>query len=168
MNALGLSPVVAIVAGVLRHRPAARAAWLLLAAGSPLFWLGDLYTYNYERFTGATCRSRRSATPRYLAMYPLMMAGLLLLVRRRSSGYDRGGLIDGLVLTVGLALPSWVALIAPYLHQDDVGLWAKMVSVAYPMGDVILLGAAVRLALDAGRREPAFRAADRAASRCCW
>ncbi len=31
-----------------------------------------------------------------------------------------------------------------------------MVSVAYPMGDVILLGAVVRLALDAGRREAAF------------
>ena len=91
-------------------------------------------------------------------MYPLMMAGLLLLVRRRSNGADRGGLIDGIVLTVGLALPSWVALIAPYLDQGDVGLWAKMMSIAYPMGDVILLGAAVRLALDAGRREPAFRA----------
>jgi diguanylate cyclase (GGDEF)-like protein len=31
-----------------------------------------------------------------------------------------------------------------------------MTSVAYPMGDVILLGAVVRLALDAGRRETAF------------
>ena len=92
----------------------------------------------------------------YLAMYPLMMAGLLLLVRRRSSGEDRGGLVDGLVLTVGLALPSWVALISPYLHQHDMGLAAKMVSVAYPMGDIILLAAVVRLALDAGRREAAF------------
>ena len=89
-------------------------------------------------------------------MYPLMMGGLLLLVRRRSNGSDRGGLIDGLVLTVGLALPSWVALIAPYLHQGDVGLCGQDDSIAYPMGDLILLGAVVRLALDAGRREPAF------------
>ena len=98
-------------------------------------------------------------------MYPVMMAGLLMLVRRRSNGTDRGGLIDGLVLTVGLALPSWVALIAPYLHQDGLGARRQVISVAYPMGDVILLGAAVRLALDAGRREPAFRL--RAASACC-
>jgi PAS domain-containing protein len=158
MNALGLSPVIAIGVGVRLHRPAARTAWLLLAAGSALFWLGDLYTYNYERFAGTTVPFPSLGDVGYVAMYPAMMAGLLLLVRRRSSGSDRGGLLDGLVLTVGLALPSWVALIAPYLHQGDVGLWAKMTSVAYPMGDVILLGAAVRLALDSGRREPAFRA----------
>jgi diguanylate cyclase (GGDEF)-like protein len=85
-----------------------------------------------------------------------MLAGLLLLVRRRSDGSDRGGLVDGLVLTMGLALPSWITLIAPYLHEHDMGLLAKAVSVAYPMGDVILLGAVVRLALDAGRREAAF------------
>ena len=92
----------------------------------------------------------------YIAMYPVMLAGLLMLVRRRSNGRDRSSLIDGLILTVGLALPSWVALIAPYLHADDLGLIGKLVSVAYPVGDVILLGGAVRLALDAGRREPAF------------
>jgi diguanylate cyclase (GGDEF)-like protein len=158
LNALGLSPVLAIGVGVLRHRPAARTAWLLLAAGSALFWLGDLYTYNYERFTGRPVPFPSLGDAGYVAMYPVLMAGLVLLARRRSNGSDRGGLLDALVLTVGLALPSWVALIAPYLHEGDVGLWAKMTSVAYPMGDVILLGAAVRLALDAGRREPSFRA----------
>jgi hypothetical protein len=157
MNAIGLSPVVAIVAGVIRHRPKARAAWLLLAAGSLFFLLGDVYTYSYAALAHREVPFPSIADAWYLAMYPLMMAGLLLLVRRRSNGEDRGGLADGLVLTVGLALPSWVALISPYLQQHDLGLTAKMVSVAYPMGDVILLGAVIRLALDAGRREPAFR-----------
>ncbi|WP_053226910.1 putative bifunctional diguanylate cyclase/phosphodiesterase [Solirubrobacter soli] len=156
MNVLGLSPVVAIVAGVVRHRPTARAAWLLLAAGSLFFLLGDLYTYSYAALTHREVPFPSLGDASYLAMYPVMMTGLLLLVRRRSNGEDRGGLVDSLVLTVGLALPSWVALISPYLHEHDLGLAAKMVSVAYPMGDVILLGAVVRLALDAGRREPAF------------
>ena len=89
-------------------------------------------------------------------MYPVMMAGLLMLVRRRRLASDQAGMIDGLILTLGLALPSWISLIAPYLHADDLGLLGKLVSVAYPLGDVILIGAAVRLALDAGRREPAF------------
>ena len=102
----------------------------------------------------------------YVAMYPVIMAGLLLLVRRRSRGATAAGSIDGLILTVGLALPSWVALMAPYIHLDDLLLLGKIVSVAYPLGDVILLGAVVRLALDAGRREPAFYLLERAASRC--
>ncbi|HEY6890391.1 MAG TPA: EAL domain-containing protein [Solirubrobacter sp.] len=157
MNALGLSPVIAIAFGIRRHRPAARAAWILLAAGSALFWLGDLYTYSLPALFGFEVSFPSIGDVAYLAMYPVLMAGLLMLVRRRSNGTDRGGLIDGMVVTLGLALPSWVALIAPYVHQDGLGVIGKMVSIAYPMGDVILLAAVVRLALDAGRREPAFR-----------
>ena len=52
MNLLGLSPVVAILAGIRIHRPASRLPWLLLAAGSALFWLGDLYTYSYPLLLG--------------------------------------------------------------------------------------------------------------------
>jgi diguanylate cyclase (GGDEF)-like protein/PAS domain S-box-containing protein len=156
MNLIGLSPVVAILVGVRRYRPAAKLAWLLLAAGSALFWLGDLYTYSYPLLLGADVPFPSPGDALYVAMYPVMMAGLLLLVRRRSAGSDRSGLIDGLILTVGLSLPAWIALMAPYLHLDDLSLVGKAVSVAYPVGDVILVGAAVRLALDAGRREPAF------------
>ena len=84
------------------------------------------------------------------------MAGLLLLVRRRPRAATAAALIDALILTVGLALPSWIALIAPYLHDDDLSTLAKLVSIAYPLGDILLLAAAIRLAVDAGRREPAF------------
>jgi hypothetical protein len=156
MNLLGLSPVVAILVGIRLHRPASRLPWLLLAAGSALFWLGDLYTYSYRLLLGAEVPFPSLGDGFYILMYPVMMAGLLLLVRRRSAGSDRSGVIDGLILTVGLALPSWIGLMAPYLHQDDLSLAGKLVSVAYPLGDVILIGAVVRLALDAGRREAAF------------
>ncbi len=156
MNLIGLSPVVAILVGVRRYRPAAKLAWLLLAAGSALFWLGDLYTYSYPHLLGADVPFPSPGDALYVAMYPVMMAGLLLLVRRRNAGSDRSGLIDGLILTVGLSLPAWIALMAPYLHVDDLSMVGKAVSVAYPVGDVILVGAVVRLALDAGRREPSF------------
>ena len=33
---------------------------------------------------------------------------------------------------------------------------AKLVSIAYPLGDILLLAAAIRLAVDTGRRQPAF------------
>jgi 4-hydroxythreonine-4-phosphate dehydrogenase len=36
---------------------------------------------------------------------------------------------------------------APYLHDGSMSVVAKLVSVAYPFGDVLLLSAAVRLAL---------------------
>ena len=156
MNLIGLSPVIAILVGVRRHRPRSALPWHLLALGSALFWLGDLYTYSYPHLLGAEVPFPSLGDGLYVAMYPVMMAGLLLLVQRRNGGRDRNGMIDGLILTVGLSLPSWIALMAPYLHQDDLSVLARFVSVAYPLGDVILIGAAIRLALDAGRREPAF------------
>ena len=53
INLLGLSGVVAIVAGIRMNRPGARAAWWLFAAGQFLFFSGDIYTYSYPKLTGA-------------------------------------------------------------------------------------------------------------------
>jgi diguanylate cyclase (GGDEF)-like protein/PAS domain S-box-containing protein len=84
------------------------------------------------------------------------MAGLLILIRRRSPRPDRAALIDALILTIGIGLLSWVFLIAPNVHLENLSLLANAVSVAYPLGDVLLLAAAIRLAVDAGKRSPAF------------
>jgi hypothetical protein len=53
MNLIGLSPVLAIVAGVHRHAPATRGPWRWFAVGFLFFWFGDLYTYGYPRVFGA-------------------------------------------------------------------------------------------------------------------
>jgi diguanylate cyclase (GGDEF)-like protein/PAS domain S-box-containing protein len=156
MNVLGLSPVVAILAGIRIHRPASPGPWRWFALGFALFWFGDLYTYSYPLLLNGEVPFPSPGDGAYLMVYPALVTGLVLLVRRRRSHADRGRLIDGLILTVGLTLPSWVALIAPYVHDDTLTLLAKSVSVAYPIADVVLLAAAIPLALDAGRREPAF------------
>jgi diguanylate cyclase (GGDEF)-like protein/PAS domain S-box-containing protein len=156
MNLLGLSPVLAIVAGLRMHKPVSRGPWRLFAVGFALFWLGDLYTYSYPRLFGADVPFPSIGDGAYVLVYPALMAGLLMLVRRRNPQRDRAGVIDSLIMTLGLSLLSWVALIAPYLHDDSMGTVAKLVSIAYPLGDILLLAAAIRLAVDSGRREPAF------------
>ena len=92
----------------------------------------------------------------YVAVYPALMAGLFMLVRRRNPQADRAGVIDSLIITLGLALLSWVFLIAPYLHDTELTPIAKMFSVAYPFGDILLLAAAIRLAVDMGKRQTSF------------
>jgi diguanylate cyclase (GGDEF)-like protein/PAS domain S-box-containing protein len=155
-NLLGLSPVLAIVAGMRWYRPESRGPWRWFAVGMTLFWLGDLYTYSYPRLFGADVPFPSLGDGAYLAVYPALMAGLLMLIRRRNPEPDRAGVIDSLIMTLGLALLSWVALIAPYLHDDSLTLTAKLVSIAYPLGDILLLAAAIRLAVDTGKRRPAF------------
>src|ERR671922_1224006 len=156
MNVLGLSPVIAILAGVRLYAPRSVAPWGFFALGFFLFWLGDLYTYSYPLLLDREVPFPSPGDASYLLVYPVLMAGLLLLIRRRRAQGDRGGLVDGLILTVGLSLPQWTALMAPYVHDNELSVTAKLVSIAYPLGDVLLLAAAIRLALDSGRRAPAF------------
>ncbi|HEX3266691.1 MAG TPA: EAL domain-containing protein [Gaiellaceae bacterium] len=151
INVLGFSGVAAIVAGIRIHRPKARAAWWLFVVGQFLFFSGDLYTYTYPN---ASFPSIGDAF--YLMVYPALMAGMLVLVRRRNPRRDPAALIDAAILTIGIGLISWVFLIAPNIHLSGLSWPAKAVSVAYPLGDVLLLAAAIRLAVDAGRRAPAF------------
>src|SRR6059058_4685972 len=156
INVLGLSGVVAIVVGIRMNKPRARLAWWLFAAGQFLFFSGDLYTYSYRLLLGADVGFPSAGDGLYLAVYPVLMAGLLVLVRRRSPRADRSALIDALILTIGVGLLSWVFLIAPNIHLSGLSWLAKAVSVAYPLGDVLLLAAAIRLAVDLGKRAPAF------------
>src|SRR5438034_11024 len=74
----------------------------------------------------------------------------------RSPGRDRAALIDSLIIAIGVGVLSWVYLMAPYAHDPTLTLAQKLVSVAYPLGDLLLLGVVVRLAVGGGRREPAF------------
>jgi hypothetical protein len=69
MNVIGLSPVVAILVGIRVHKPASRTPWLLLAAGSALFWLGDLYTYSYPHLLGADVPFPSPGDALYVLMY---------------------------------------------------------------------------------------------------
>jgi diguanylate cyclase (GGDEF)-like protein/PAS domain S-box-containing protein len=151
LNVVGFSGVVAIAAGIRMHKPRAQAAWWLFAVGQFLFFSGDVYTYSKP---DAPFPSPGDAL--YLAVYPALMAGLLVLVRRRNPRRDRSALIDALILTIGIGLLSWVFLIAPNIHLEDISWLAKAVSIAYPLGDVLLLAAAIRLAVDAGKRAPSF------------
>src|SRR3954451_12517103 len=156
MNLLGLSMPVATLIGVRLHRPAYRAPWYWFAAGLALFWLGDLYTIGYSRLFGGEVPFPSIGDAAYIAVYPVLLVGLLVLLRRRNPTRDRGGSIDSLIITIGLALLSWLWLIAPYVRDDSMTLLPKLVSVASPAGDILLLAGVVRLAVDGGRREGAF------------
>jgi len=151
LNTVGFAGVAAIVAGIRMHKPRARAAWLLFAFGQFLFFSGDVYTYSNPN---ASFPSPGDAL--YLLVYPVLMAGLFVLIKRRNPRRDSSALIDALILTIGVGLLSWTFLIAPNIHLSGLSWLAQGVSIAYPLGDVLLLAAAIRLAVDTGKRAPSF------------
>jgi signal transduction histidine kinase len=151
-NGIGLSAVVAIVVGVRLHRPSDRTPWYLFAVGQALFVSGDVLAYNYERFFGRPLPFPSVADVLYLAVFPVIVAGLLLLIRRRSRGRDRASLIDSVIIATGFGLLSWVLLIAPYAHDSSLTMPARLTSMAYPLMDLLVLSVAVRLAVSGGNR----------------
>ncbi|MBV9311171.1 MAG: EAL domain-containing protein [Solirubrobacterales bacterium] len=155
-NAIGASACVAILLGVRKHRPDTRWSWYLIAIGQALFVAGDVIAYNYKAFFGKDLPFPSIADPLYLAVYPVTVAGLLLLIRRRNPGRDWASLVDSVIFTIGLAMLSWIFLMAPYAHDKSLHLGTKLVSIAYPLMDILVLGVAVRMAVGSGRRSPAY------------
>jgi PAS domain S-box-containing protein len=155
-NIIGLSAPIAMVVAARMHNPRQRLPWYLVAIGQALFVAGDVITYNYQTFFGTETPFPSIGDVLYLSVYPFLIAGVLLLVSRRSPGRDRAGLIDSLIIAVGVGTLSWVFLLAPYAHDESLTLIEKLTAMAYPIMDLILFGVVVRLAVDRGRRPPAF------------
>jgi PAS domain S-box-containing protein len=155
-NVLGLSSVAAIVVGVRLHRPASKLPWVLFALGLFLFISGDFITYNYNKLFGHDIPFPSIGDVAYLAVYPCLILGILVLIKRRSPGRDRDSLLDSLIITIGAGLYSWVFLMAPYAHDHTLTPLVKMVSIAYPLMDLLVLAVVVRLVVGGGRREPSF------------
>ncbi|MEV4940776.1 aminotransferase class I/II-fold pyridoxal phosphate-dependent enzyme [Streptomyces zaomyceticus] len=149
---IGLGGVVAILVGVHLHRPSRRWPWLVLAAANLAFVGGDTAYNALEAFFGQTRPFPSVADALYLATYPLFAIGLFGFIRYRAVGRDLGVVLDALILTSGLALLSWVNLITPLARSDEMSWIEKAISIAYPLGDVLMLAMLARLLVPGGLR----------------
>jgi PAS domain S-box-containing protein len=147
---VGLSAAMAIAVGIARSRPRPRLPWLLFVAAQVLFVGGDFFYYTYDLSFPSL------ADGLYLAYYPVQVGGLLLLIRSRTPGKDRASLLDALIITVGFGLLAWIYLIEPYTRHVDESQLSRLVSMAYPAMDVLLLAVATRLVIGKGARPRAF------------
>ena len=153
-EAVGLSAAVAVTAGLLRNRPQPRLPWVLFVIAQVTFFVGDFFYYTFDLSFPST------ADGFYLAYYPLLAAGLVMLIRRRSKSRDRdwdwANLLDVVIVTVGFGLVSWVFLVEPNTHDEGASLMSSLVSGAYPVMDVLLLAVLTRLMFGAGARPRSF------------
>ncbi|MFC4472650.1 putative bifunctional diguanylate cyclase/phosphodiesterase [Streptomyces xiangluensis] len=143
--AIGATGVIGITLGILINRPAHRLPWLLLAAGNFAFAAGQATQIVLIELLHEEIPFPSIADGFYLAAYPLYAAGLLGFVHWRTSWRDRASLVDALTLTVGLALLSWLYLIDPYARVEGLTWVQKAFSIAYPLGDILVLAMLLRL-----------------------
>src|SRR5207247_7422398 len=92
----------------------------------------------------------------YLAGYPLLVTGILLLVRRLGGQTSRAAVLDTVIVFAGVAVVQWVFFIDPYSHMH-LSTSERIVDMAYPAMDVLLLVAFAQLVVGPGRRTTADR-----------
>jgi hypothetical protein len=151
-----LSAVLALLAGVRRHRPDSPRPWYLFAAGQLSFLVADLIFYIAQDVLHVESPFPSIADAFYLGMYPLVIAGLVLLIRHLARGRDRDSLLDAAIITTGMFVLSWVFVMDSYAVDPGLSLLERVISLAYPIGDVLLLAVAARLAVAVHTRAPAF------------
>jgi diguanylate cyclase (GGDEF)-like protein/PAS domain S-box-containing protein len=152
-SGIGFSAAAAVLVGTVRNKPRRRTPWVLVSLALALFTAGDTTYLVLTTIMHEPNPFPSIADVFYLAMYPLLIVAMLLLPRS-TTGRDRAGILDVLVVTAGFGLISWIFLISPNLQQESATTLAKLTSIAYPISDVLFLAVGARL-LSAVRISPA-------------
>jgi signal transduction histidine kinase len=155
---IGAASVAAILVGAARNLPRGRRlAWQLFAAGLLGQVAGDAIFAFYEVSLNREPPSPSVADAFYLAGYPLLVLGVVLVLRELGSQTSRTAILDTVVIFSAVALVQWVFFIDPYNHMHFGTEFERVVAMAYPVMDALLLVALAQLLVGPGGRTPAYR-----------
>jgi diguanylate cyclase (GGDEF)-like protein len=133
-----LASGLCIAAGLRRHRRE-RLAWVLIGCGLLAWSLGEVY-YTAVLWDAAEIPIPSPADIGYLLLPPLALAGILLLLRARTREVPRTLWVDGLIAALAVASLSAAIVLEPVLENVEGRGLEVATSLAYPIGDLILLG----------------------------
>jgi two-component system, cell cycle response regulator len=121
-----------------RYRPE-RLAWGLVALGLLSWSLGEVY-YTAVLWTASTIPVPSPADIGYLAMYPFAFAGLIVLLRTRARHVSATIWVDGLIAALVVAALGAAVVFEQVLGAVGGKPLAIATNLAYPLGDLLLLG----------------------------
>ena len=143
---------VAVLFGASRNLERGRAPWYLIAAGLTVFALSDV-AFNIQHL--AHSRSGSVAGMTHTIGYPLLIAGLLLLVKSASGGWTRFALIEIGIMAIALTLVEWVVA-ETFSTSFHIGLTVGFATVfVYALADGLLLASAEHILVVTIKRAPA-------------
>jgi diguanylate cyclase len=129
-----------------------RAIPLLLGLGLLCWAVGDV-VLTIQSLGGATPPSPSLADAFYVMFYPVTYAALMLLLRSQVKRFSLASWLDGAVAGLGAAALCATFAFTSVLHHDGGNTLGVAVNLAYPVGDVLLLGLVMGgAAMVSGRR----------------
>lgn len=131
--------------------PAARTTWALFAAASFAWGAGEAVWCYYALVRDVAVPFPSLADVGFLAAVPLTFAGLLLypLGPRRPVMLVQE-ILDGCIIATSLLFASWATILGPLYRSHRGGLLKQVISLAYPVSDVIMVSVVVILIALAG------------------
>jgi diguanylate cyclase (GGDEF)-like protein/PAS domain S-box-containing protein len=140
---LCLAALAAAAACLLRARwftGRMRWGWAFIGLGVLSWGLGQAYSVYLQTFLGQAVPLPSGADIGYLGMIVFTPAGLLILPSVAQALANRvRSVLDGLMVGCSFVLMAWIFVIQPLIAAGQNSSLALYVSLAYPLGDVVML-----------------------------
>jgi diguanylate cyclase (GGDEF)-like protein len=124
----------------LRLSGSLRTSWVLLGASCGAWAVGQTIWTIYETGFGVEVPFPSWADAGYLAAVPLAAAGLIIMP---AAAQSMAGLLrivlDGVMVALALFCTSWILVLGPLFEAGGDSLLGTILSLAYPVGDVVTI-----------------------------
>ncbi len=115
-----------------------RMAWVAMAIGVAAWAIGEAIWTHYELVLGEV--PFPSVADGFFLIFPVGACAALLLFPSEYAGPFRGRVfLDGLIVAGSLFLVSWVTILGPIYAAEATDRLLFVVSLAYPVSDVVVL-----------------------------
>jgi hypothetical protein len=136
-----------------RHVSVGRTSWALLAGSSFAWAVGEALWSYYDLIKGIQDPFPSLADVGFLTAVPLACVGLLLFPSSHQRTVHRlQGLLDGCIIAMSLLFASWATILGPLYRSHRGDVLKQVISLAYPMSDVVMVSLVIILIARAGRR----------------
>ena len=137
---LVLGAAAALMLARASFEPTARRAWLAFGLAMTVWWIGTV-AWSVVYGGRAYPPYPTFADVLWLLWYPLMVVGIVYLIRVRFHGFELHRWMDGIAVTLIVLVAGFALVVQPVAEESSQGWLAIIVDFSYPVLDILLIGA---------------------------